>query len=379
MRIEVIAADLVCIGVLLIILTGTLLIKSNRNSSTGLFCLNIIMTVLGLSADGYTYYVDGKVQNLFMLGFITLLAYVIVDFLLIIFSFYMVAVIREWKEVSTRVVVIPIIFAVIDIIRNCIGAVNGKLFYFVDYCFYTGPWDDYAGVLPLLSILGLYFVLVKNHKALGKKRSVAFLLYMFLPVLSGVFQLFIEGFDYSYVLVTFSLIIIYVVIQAQVIAEGEIRSKILREASYVDALTGLGNRRVYNKIIDEKKDVDTVAVAFCDLNSLKYVNDNQGHEMGDKYIINFANLLNTYFPDGDVCRISGDEFVVFLYNLTEEDFEKRMDAFKIVINENNRIASMGYTYGTTANNILKLVGDAEIKMYKDKEKYYLETGRDRRR
>ena len=45
---------------------------------------------------------------------------------------------------------------------------------------------------------------------------------------------------------------------------------------------------------------------------------------------------------------------------------------------NDRIASLGYVYNT-GSDIIKMVQEAETKMYSDKSRYYKETGKDRRK
>ncbi|MFR2691019.1 MAG: diguanylate cyclase domain-containing protein [Enterocloster bolteae] len=61
------------------------------------------------------------------------------------------------------------------------------------------------------------------------------------------------------------------------------------------------------------------ALVFCDLDNLKFVNDNYGHEMGDHYLKAMADLL-TDIAFGEQCmavRLSGDEFVLFFYGYSE--------------------------------------------------------------
>ena len=57
-----------------------------------------------------------------------------------------------------------------------------------------------------------------------------------------------------------------------------------------------------------------------DLNDLKYVNDNLGHESGDKYIKDGCTLICKTFTHSPVFRIGGDEFAAFL---TNEDYNNR--------------------------------------------------------
>ena len=55
---------------------------------------------------------------------------------------------------------------------------------------------------------------------------------------------------------------------------------------------------------------DNTAVLFADLNGLKQTNDNGGYANGDRLLKKAANILKEVFPDGDIYRAGGDEFMV---------------------------------------------------------------------
>ena len=67
----------------------------------------------------------------------------------------------------------------------------------------------------------------------------------------------------------------------------------------------------------------TISVIMCDLNGLKKVNDSYGHEAGDKYICDSAEVLTSCFGKENVYRIGGDEFMVIILGETEEYIQKR--------------------------------------------------------
>jgi diguanylate cyclase (GGDEF)-like protein len=83
-----------------------------------------------------------------------------------------------------------------------------------------------------------------------------------------------------------------------------------------DSLTGLSNRRFLERILDENIRLATledngIAVFFVDLDDFKRVNDEYGHDAGDRVLVAVAARLVSVFRDGDyVARVGGDEFVV---------------------------------------------------------------------
>ncbi|MBR0567580.1 diguanylate cyclase [Azoarcus sp. L1K30] len=90
-----------------------------------------------------------------------------------------------------------------------------------------------------------------------------------------------------------------------------------------DSLTGLPNRalmmdRLERMISHARRQQSSVAVLFVDLDRFKPVNDNFGHEVGDRLLCEVARRLEALFREEDtVSRIGGDEFVVLL----PRDFE----------------------------------------------------------
>ncbi len=86
--------------------------------------------------------------------------------------------------------------------------------------------------------------------------------------------------------------------------------------AYADPLTGLGNRRALDDRLEQAVERDwPLAIAFCDLDGLKRINDGQGHEAGDHAIRRAADALAAAAdgqPGASVYRVGGDEFCLVL-------------------------------------------------------------------
>ena len=81
-----------------------------------------------------------------------------------------------------------------------------------------------------------------------------------------------------------------------------------------DSLTSLYNRAGYNVIVSTL-DLSRTYLLVIDVDSFKTVNDTYGHEVGDKVLQKVAMILKANFRSDDyICRIGGDEFVVFISN-----------------------------------------------------------------
>jgi diguanylate cyclase (GGDEF)-like protein/PAS domain S-box-containing protein len=92
----------------------------------------------------------------------------------------------------------------------------------------------------------------------------------------------------------------------------------LRFLAYHDALTGLPNFRQLTELAQRRLDTastqsGSTALLFMDMDRLKALNDNYGHEMGDVVIQAIAKHLSARLPAGHVlCRRSGDEFIALV-------------------------------------------------------------------
>lgn len=92
----------------------------------------------------------------------------------------------------------------------------------------------------------------------------------------------------------------------------------VEDMAFKDPLTGVGNKNAYVRMeVDLNKEIASrqmtaLAIAVCDLNGLKFINDTKGHKAGDKYIKQGCSIICDTFAHSPIYRIGGDEFVVIL-------------------------------------------------------------------
>ena len=106
----------------------------------------------------------------------------------------------------------------------------------------------------------------------------------------------------------------------------------MNELAYRDPLTGVKSKTAYD---EETRKVnnglqmgfDQFGVLMLDINGLKMVNDQYGHEAGNSYIINCCRLICTTFKRSPVFRIGGDEFIVLLIGDDLNDIENLLVRF----------------------------------------------------
>lgn len=146
---------------------------------------------------------------------------------------------------------------------------------------------------------------------------------------------------------------------------------VVEKIGTTDKMTGLYNRFAFERDYEKYKE-EKVGIAYCDLNGLKYANDNFGHKAGDNLILTFAGLLSVNFNDYKCYHISGDEFIVCAFNPSLHSFIKRCVAFhkSVWLGAESPMASIGYSIGEPGE-FDKALEEAEKEMYDDKRIFYL--------
>ena len=152
------------------------------------------------------------------------------------------------------------------------------------------------------------------------------------------------------------------------------------ESVRYDPLTGLYNRSTYYQDV-AKMDRTVTAVIQLDMDGLKYVNDNYGHQEGDKALAAIAQAIS------DACdkdmypyRLSGDEFLIIVNYLPKEIVESKINQIKSDLRKTKYSCSIGYAYRNNRNVTFdELIKLADKDMYRAKEEFYKSSHFERRK
>lgn len=371
------AASLVSALFLMIFLLAIHRVPEEVSEKTKYYRYCLWLTLLGLLTDSAAYFLDGSNISTFILVVINYFAYAILDWLIACFGFYIYVLIREKeKDATMKISCFVALLCAADSIFIFAGFITGDIVKIVDNRAVSGELNHFILVSPALCLISMLIYLLAKIKVLGGRTVLILSSYLFIPFIAAVLNFIIPDFAPGYVSSALAMAIIFVMLQSKVIAETKVRANIYSDLSERDVLTQLKNRRAYEKALLNLSSDGDAGIVFCDVNSLKYVNDTEGHEAGDRLIRRFADILKSFFANADICRIGGDEFVVILENIGP-GFKEKMAEFERVMKENGRIASFGYASGSVFE-IKRIVEAAEHMMYESKKQYYSETGRDRR-
>ena len=141
-----------------------------------------------------------------------------------------------------------------------------------------------------------------------------------------------------------------------------------------DALTQIYNREGFN-LAFQQIDLSKCFLLLFDLDSFKEINDNYGHEVGDKVLVKIVDIIKKHFREEDyVCRIGGDEFAVIIPNIEESIVNQMRERVRSINNKLLAISdglpttttSVGGAYGKDAENEEELFNNADHAMYQTK-------------
>jgi diguanylate cyclase (GGDEF)-like protein len=162
----------------------------------------------------------------------------------------------------------------------------------------------------------------------------------------------------------------------------------LREQAMRDSITGVYNRRYLEETLSREishaqRKIYPLSVIMLDIDFFKKVNDTYGHKVGDDVLISLSQLLQAETRDSDcVSRYGGDEFVMVMPEMTEEDAFQRAELWRDAIKNKdfligeNKVSvtvSMGIsTFPANGSDSEALLKAADEALYQAKA-----TGRDR--
>ena len=154
----------------------------------------------------------------------------------------------------------------------------------------------------------------------------------------------------------------------------EVLLKRLDEMSHTDALTGLHNR---NAMIQHTANITAgeerlpFGIVNLDLNGLKTVNDLQGHDAGDRLLVNAAEILKKYFYEEDLYRTGGDEFIVISTGITREAFDRKVERLRRANDKPGGVSfAVGAYWSDGSTSVSTAFHRADEAMYADKQAYY---------
>ena len=260
---------------------------------------------------------------------------------------------------STLILAIPLMINALLVIISCF---TGIIFSFSD----TNHWG--GGPIRffphIISFLYLGYILVAVAFTI-KGRSIKEILPILVVAVCGIVSTILEVAEYVEGVVDGILIV------------GCLFDLLYLTVYYSqrDSLTGLLNHRVYYS--DAIKYYSSLtAVVSIDMNGLKILNDNHGHEAGDKGLISISNcLLKESCSRMKVYRVGGDEFSALCFDMSELEVKQAIERLYDYISRTEYTCAIGYYYRKENEPFSEMFHNADMSMYDAKRIYYAEHGR----
>jgi diguanylate cyclase (GGDEF)-like protein len=157
----------------------------------------------------------------------------------------------------------------------------------------------------------------------------------------------------------------------------------IRSLSLTDDLTGLYNRRGFTLLAEQEVKLAhrisrPMLLFFCDVDSLKGINDAHGHAQGDLALQEVAAILKETFREVDImARLGGDEFVVLAVDAFLESAETITNRIQAALEQRNRQGQRPYQLNLsmgiarcdpeTPTTVSELIIEADGLMYSQKQ------------
>jgi len=171
--------------------------------------------------------------------------------------------------------------------------------------------------------------------------------------------------------------------QAAIAINNAHQYELTRQSALTDQLTGLANARYFFMCLEQevgraRQEQTHASLIAIDLNNLKYINDNFGHQQGDRVLRLLADIFKRHVRETDtVVRYAGDEFFIILPNTGNKEAVETANRIKVAVRATQvemrpgRVANLGASFGVAtfpgdAEDTQGLIAVADRAMYADK-------------
>jgi diguanylate cyclase (GGDEF)-like protein len=272
------------------------------------------------------------------------------------------------KEISKYVSYIAKTLLSLSIFLSVTSPFTGWIFSINEQNIYMrGPLFIFQMGITYLFIVSAIFFLIKYRKRLIREDRHMLYVFAFLPVIAGSFQVFIYGILLIWSGIAFTLVIGY---------------SFLRErTTQLDYLTQAVTRESFMRYMERRAlriADDTFGIAYLDMNGLKTINDQFGHNEGDFALQTIVKLIKQHINQKEwIVRMGGDEFLIVLNTLSDQELKIRMNKIEESIKEFNQSSSKPYqiiiSYGADLfnqqkHNLESFIRKLDLEMYKSKNR-----------
>lgn len=288
----------------------------------------------------------------------------------VVYFIFFIGSLISWKSIVMRVLIAA---GSIIVVMSLASPITGWMYVISpDGVFSKGT---YLSLGALYLVVGFFILIVINFKKYRKceiEDVIRMILLFSLEMIAIILQFFESAAFQDGFIGSALLIILYYDFVIEI------------ESKY-DNLTGVGSYTYFKSYLDRIDKKGAYVLIMFDVNGLKHTNDTIGHEAGDKLISAVGHgIKEAVGSEGKVFRIGGDEFMAILSSSDEERgkaivqtadkiFKTRSEELGMTIS-----AASGVAMRYDNEDIRDAQRRADETMYECKQRYYQQTGHDRR-
>lgn len=292
--------------------------------------------------------------------------------------------------VLMHVIGMALLSSMFIVLDNKISLETVSIIIFSYYCYIYSPlswfYEGVYGSVPFTSfVFGAFIVLILE----GKTKKIFIISYSILLIILASFELIyiyskdIVKEDKNFIIHNIGYFLMYFIFIYTLTVFKNLydshREK-LRKLSISDVLTGVYNRGYINELLNGnikkyKIDNKNFSLIVCDLDGFKAINDELGHDAGDKCLIGFADFIKESLgKNGILGRIGGDEFIIIIPDKNKDeakalaiDLINKLDEF--YIDDIGRVLKMsiGISDIKESCNLDEIIKLADKRMYISKK------------
>lgn len=338
---NMIDVHIMAILILTIILVIIILRRENTVKQGRLFIFFVISAMAAVFFEACSIVTVG-IPNASTIAFQTLwntLLYIVspfVTYLWVIYIYYCIYGDDDMLSKFSNTMIVPLLINSVLILTNPYT----HLYFTIDIngLFERGGFYLYMSIVMLFYGIYSMYLVKKNKDTLGKSTSQIFFYTMFLPIISGILQVFMYGITIIWFSLVIGIFVVYLNIQDKMIN--------------IDYLTKAYNRRQLEiyliRKINDIKIQDFTGYMF-DIDNFKDINDTYGHVTGDKALKEMVHILKSvYGRNAFIARFAGDEFIVI--SDTVDDINNIRIRLNNAFNKANNTKSKEYTLNASVGS-----------------------------
>jgi diguanylate cyclase (GGDEF)-like protein len=345
-----------------------------RQAQDSLFVALLVSTFLIIVFEFFVDVFSGSsfYGSRFIIIFSTYVFYIINPFPSVFYLLYLHQLHRRWTRIPRTIAVIAFTPAILGLILTTVSLFNGMIYSIDAHNVYHRGSSFYLIVIIdfLCFIFGVVYLIY--YRESFKKKDFSLFVFFPIPVIIGaVLQSTFYGIELTGLSLAITLLIVYLQMQ--------------NSQANKDYLTLLYNRRVSETylqyLLQNKKRKWAIGGVMMDINNFKYINDQYGHDLGDRSLRYISRILTESFKNNWlIARYGGDEFILFKEMSSAEGIEKELAHFNEHISHFNESGNLPFTISMSigfaslapsddmdVSNFIKLLDNL---MYDNKREYY---------